>query len=94
MDREGTAWAVNVPLTPDWNEVVIPLASLRPRSVGRVPVAYPTRAIERLLVRADRTPVFHIENWEAIQFSLPAALYEGATEGPHGVEIESVSLAK
>lgn len=94
IDREGRAWGVTVPLTQKWSDILVPLQTLRPTQVFCVPFAYPSHVTELSAPHRAEDASFSVGNIEAIQFSLRVDRYGEKTQEPHGIEIESVALAR
>jgi len=96
MEKDGSAWAATVPITEQWNEVCIPLsqfvstkAAMLPRGWSGHPywLSTPTN-------RGGEEDKLHIENVESIQISIGARFLTNYIDGPHAIELESVTLGK
>jgi len=96
MEKDGSNWAATVPITEQWKEICIPLsqfvstkAAMLPRGWGANPywLGTPTN-------RGGKEDHLHIENVESIQFSIGARFLTNYIDGPHAIELESVTLGK
>jgi len=92
VQRDGTVWGAPIALTDTWEEVTIPLSTLR-----RVPLVLLPRPYPQFLpyffesAAGGRTP--EPGQLDGLQFSMSADLFSAATlDGAHGFEVERVIL--
>ena len=91
---DGTAWGATVDLTPEWREIEVPLASLRPVRLALLPRPYPEFLPNELPeIPADGT--LEVTRVEGVQLRIGAELYDAAARaGRHGFEVERVVLER
>ena len=78
LERDGAAWGTNVPLTTEWQDVRVPLGSLRYFSHWAGTPQQPWRTNDRL----------HPENLVAVSVCFGAWLYPDHVAEPHTIEME------
>jgi hypothetical protein len=82
LERDGAAWGTNVPLSTQWQEVRVPLSSLRYFSHwAGVPEG-----------RGGANDRLHPENIAAVSVCFGAWLYPNHVAEPHTIEIESIGV--
>jgi hypothetical protein len=81
-ERDGSCWGANLPLTTEWREARLPLASLRffPHWAGNPPS------------RGGNGDRFQPQEVSAVNVCFGAWLYPDATAQPHTIEIERITL--
>jgi hypothetical protein len=92
LDRDGVAWGTTLRLSSEWQNLDVPMLSLRSVSIARVPTGYPSSVVNDLAVPKQEGSSFRCAEIEAIQFSLTGESYGAAADGPKGFEVESVLL--
>jgi hypothetical protein len=94
VEVDGTAWGAAVSLTPEWREIEIPLASLRPVKLALLPRPYP-EFLPNELADVPTGGALDLASVEGVQLRIGAELYdEAARAGPHGFEVERVVLER
>jgi len=97
IEKDGTGWGTSVPLTTQWNEIRIPLSQLVLTKVAMLPRGWPALNPYWLPIpvgRGGKDDCLHMENVEDVQFSVSTRYFEKHVEGPHAIELESVTLEK
>lgn len=82
LERGGTPWGTNVPLTPDWREVRVPLAALR--HWAHWDGSPPGRGQPGDRVRPGEL--------SGVNLCFGAWLYPGHAAEPHTIEVESITV--
>jgi hypothetical protein len=95
VDREGVAWGAVVPLTPQWRDVDVPISSLRPTPLALLPRPYP-EFLPNEGPEPGGTGRLDLARVDGVQLRIGDRWYAGGTApaGPHGFEIESVSVVR
>ncbi len=92
VERDGTAWGTAIDVTDAWEELVIPLSTLRRVPLVLLPRPYP----QFLPYSFESAATGHAPDpaqVDGLQLSLSADLFSDTTiEGVHGFEIERVVL--
>ncbi len=92
VERDATAWGAVVELTDAWQDIVIPLADLRPTPLALLPRPYP-QFLPYLMQASTTREAPWITDLDGLQFTTSASLFQGVdVEGAHGFEIERVVL--
>jgi len=97
IEKDGTAWGTSVPVTTQWSEIRIPLSQFVLTKAAMLPRGWPKVNPYWLGTPADRggkEDHLRVENAETIQFSVGARFLQKYTDGPHAIELESVTLEK
>jgi hypothetical protein len=97
IEKDGTGWGTSVLLTTQWNEIRIPLSQLVLTKVAMLPRGWPALNPYWLPIpvgRGGKDDRLHMENVEDVQFSVSTRYFEKHVEGPHAIELESVTLEK
>jgi hypothetical protein len=94
VQDDGTAWGAVVTLTPEWREIELPLASLRPTALALLPRPYP-EFLPNELPAPERPGALEPASVDGVQLRMGAALYEPASRaGAHGFEVERITLER
>ena len=94
VQRDGTVWGAVLDLTDTWEEVAIPLSTLRRVPLVLLPRPYP-QFLPYFFESAATGDAPDPAQLDGLQFSLSADLYSDTTiEGAHGFEIERVILER
>jgi hypothetical protein len=92
VERDGTAWGTTLDLTSDWQEIVVPVASLERTPLALLPRPYPL-FLPYLFASATMHDGPRITELDGLQFTVYADLYAAdRREGPHGFQVERVTL--
>ncbi len=81
IERDGTPWGMNVPLSTEWQEIRVPLTALRHFAHWRVG-------------RLDPRPPLRPENIAAVNVCFGAWLFPNCHAQPHAVEVEIIALER
>ena len=96
IEKDGTIWGTSVPVTTQWNEIRIPLSQFVLTKAAMLPRGWPNKVNPYWLGtpadRGGKEDHLRIENVETIQFSVGARFLQKYTDGPHAIELESVTL--
>ncbi len=82
LERDGAAWGTNVPLSTEWQEVRVPLSSLR----------YFSHWADLPKGRGGPDDRLHPENIAAVSICFGAWLYPDHFAEPHTIQIDSVAV--
>jgi len=95
IEQDRSAWGTILPLTTEWNEVIVPLAEMHPLTVTDLPRPYPTifeywqKNPSNRPGKGDR---LDLNRLEAIQISFGGRLFPKSVDKPHTVEVETIAL--
>ncbi len=81
IERDGTPWGTNVPLSTEWQEIRIPLSALRHFAHWRVG-------------RSNLGDQVRPENIVAVNVCFGAWLFPNHAAKPHAIEIEHIALVR
>lgn len=92
VERDGTAWGAAIDLTGAWQDVVVPVSSLRRTPLALLPRPYPLFLPYLLETGVSRAGP-QVAQLDGLQFAVAAGFFSaGGLEGVHGFEIERVML--
>ena len=84
IEQDGTPWGTVFRLTPEWQELSLPLSKLRHFKHWRTGPKH----------RGGPDDHFRPENVQAVNVCFGAWLYKGHEDEPHAIEIEEIALAR
>ena len=82
LERDGAAWGTNIPLTSEWQDIRVPLRSLR----------YFSHWADTPESRGGQGDTFHPADLVAVSACFGAWLYPDHFAEPHTIEIESIAV--
>jgi len=82
LERDGTPWGANFPLKTEWQDIRVPLASLRHWAHWHATPAGRGGPSDRL----------RPQDLSGVNVCFGAWLYPGRAAAPHGVEIEHITV--
>ncbi|WP_242919919.1 cellulase family glycosylhydrolase [Pontibacter liquoris] len=92
ITRDAAAYAAYITLTPDLQEVAIPLSSLQPTSFILMPRPYP--GFQPFRFKPGSVKPFDLKQIEKLEITVGDDVDKAAYGKPYSMEVESVWLAK